>query len=192
MIVLAGGIGSGKSVVARILRLKGFGVFDCDFEARRLMESDPCVKAALMAAVGSEIYDDSGSLNRKFLASRIFNDPESRRVVNAIVHNAVKDSIRRWILQDRNNLFVETAIPAQSGIAEMASQIWIVDASVDSRLARVRSRDDRSVEEILKIMDAQAREEEAIFSFHNVKTIHNNPADSLLTQIDSLLSYSKI
>ena len=109
-------------------------------------------------------------------------------MVNAIVHNAVKDSIRRWILQDRNNLFVETAIPAQSGLAEMASQIWIVDASVDSRLARVRSRDDRSVEEILKIMDAQAREEEAIFSMHNVKTIHNNPADSLLTQIDSLLS----
>lgn len=186
MIVLAGGIGSGKSVVARILRLKGFGVYDCDFYAKSIMECDPKVKAEIAAVCGAKIYNSDGRLNRKCLASEIFNNPEKRNEINRIVHKAVRDSIRLWLDRDIKNIFVETAIAAESGLAEMADQIWFVNASLESRKARIISRDKRPVSEIIKIIEAQSLEEDILCSRFNVVRIENNDNDTLIPYINEL------
>lgn len=191
MIVLAGGIGSGKSVVARMLRLKGFGVFDCDFEAKLLMHSDPRIIEGIKKIAGDDVYSDSGRLDRGRLASVIFGDKEARDRINVLVHEAVRNRIGEWLKENTANVFVETAIAAESGIADKADAIWLVDADEETRIARVKFRDGRSEDDIRRIMDAQRAEEELLFSNHrNLVKINNNPADSLLEQINFLLNSS--
>lgn len=180
MIALAGGIGSGKSVVARILRLKGYGVFDCDFEARCLMESEPVLVDFLKRLAGEDVFVN-GSLQRRRLASRFYGDPALRREVNAAVHSAVRDSVRRWLALSDLNLFVESAIAAQSGIIDMADAVWLVVAPLDVRVDRVIERDNRSYDEVRSIVGLQC-EEEALLrtSGKPVVPVPNGPSDFVL------------
>lgn len=184
MIVLAGGIGTGKSVVARVLRLQGYGVFDCDYEARVLMENDPSLRERLQEILGEDIYDLSAGSpvpDRRVVARRIFGDGALRDAVNAAVHEAVKKRMREWLEEDPGNVFVETAIAAESGIVDEADEVWIIDASEETRLGRVMERDRRPVEEIKRIMEIQAGEEEQM-RLKGVRTrvIRNNPSDMIL------------
>lgn len=187
MIVIAGGIGSGKSVVSRILRLNGYGVFDCDYEAKRLMELDVRLATELKKAAGNDIYD-GGILDRRLLAARIFSDKETRKMVNRAVHEAVKERIGQWLSDSPENIFVETAIASESGIAAEADEIWLIHADVETRLQRVRLRDGREEGEILRIMEAQEREE-GLLSDGTKPVVHisNNNDDELLTTLLSLL-----
>lgn len=187
MIVLAGGIGSGKSMVARILRLRGYGVYDCDYEARLLMENDPSLVGSLVETCGEEIYKD-GRLDRKKLAKLIFSNPDLRDKINSLVHHAVRDSVRVWLASDPSNIFVETAIAAQSGLAAEAEGIWWITASFDTRMKRIRERDDRSEAEILRIMEAQSMEAQMINNLSDIPVteIVNDHNTSLLEIINDL------
>lgn len=188
MIVLAGGIGSGKSIVARILRLKGYGVFDCDLEARNLMENDPSLRDKLCDLAGKDIYTSAGKLDRSLLASRLFGDISLRKKINHAVHSAVRTLIECWLEESCFNIFVETAIPAESGIADCADMVWMVEASAETKMARVKNRDNRSEGEIKRIMDAQAFEE-GMLKEKGILTLYlsNNEGDTILNRIDLLL-----
>lgn len=189
MIVIAGGIGSGKSIVARILRLKGFGVFDCDYEARLIMERDHKVMDAIRNITG-DVYSNEGKLDRPRLAQIIFKSPDARNMVNKVVHQAVLEKLRGWIRDDEErNLFVETAIASQSGIAALARRVWWITAPFECRLERIKLRDTRKKSEILKIMEAQAKEEEDIMNLKiPVDVVYNGPEADLLGRVDSLLN----
>lgn len=193
MIVLTGGIGSGKSVVARILRLRGFGVFDCDHEARLIMETDPKVREEIKEIAGEEAYHPDGALNRKELSRILFVDTALRSRVNEVVHGAVKQRITEWSEENPRNVFVETAIAAESGLTEMADEIWMVTASREVKVQRVISRDRRHEKEVLKIMDAQASEEKLIENNSTtVHTIENNPWNMLLPEVEKLIKSEKL
>ena len=184
MIVLAGGIGSGKSVVARWLRLRGFGVYDCDLRARMLMQKDDLLKKRIKEIAGEDIYDSEGILRRRALAEILFENPEIRCMVNKEVHEAVKNDISQWLSDNPNNIFVETAIPAESGLADRAEEIWMVEASLDTRLKRVRERDSRSENEIKKIIEAQENEEKRLQSKgKKIERIFNDLDDLVSPQI---------
>lgn len=188
MILLTGPIGSGKSVVAGILRLRGFGVFDCDVEARRLMQSSPELICEVREAAGENVYSADGILDRRRLAEIIFSDEEIRRKINSAVHSAVSGRIREWLSESPENIFVETAIPVSSGLAAMASLIWLVEASDEVRLHRICRRDARPMEETEAIMRAQEEEFSALKLLEvPVLTISNNPESNLLYQIDNNL-----
>ena len=188
MIVIAGGIGAGKSVVARILRLKGFGVFDCDLEARRMMEEEGELIACVRNIAGEDVYDSANRLDRALLASRLFADPEIRRSINREVHSAVRKRIEEWMGSSKRNLFVETAIGGESGIAAMAGEIWLVDAPEELRIERVMERDRRPEEQIKSIIDAQRKEEERLAeSGARVVRLINDGKRSLLQQIEKEL-----
>ena len=187
MIVLAGGIGSGKSVVARILRLKGYGVYDCDFEAKKLMNLDPALREAIIGITGKNAYGGDGKLDRSYLASRIFEDNYIRGEINSVVHAAVRKDVVSWLEKDKWNIFVETAIASESGLAEMAVQIWFVEATIEQRISRVRTRDSRTEDDILKIIEVQKREEDSLLhSGKSLVHIHNNSGDLLLDRINQL------
>ena len=189
MIVLAGGIGSGKSVVARILRLKGFGVFDFDYEARLLMENDSELKEALKEIAGKDIYDHAGHIDRKKLASIIFCGESLRKKVNREVHAAVRAEIERWLGEDNTNIFVETAIASESGIAKNAEMIWMIEASDETRLSRVMHRDEREEKQIRSIMALQKEEERCLEELGvRVVRISNDEDDRLLKEVESLLA----
>lgn len=189
MIVISGGIGAGKSVVSRILRIMGYGVFDCDFEAKIIMEKNEKIKLQLNKIGGCDFYDNKGILDRKLLAHRIFQEPKLRKQINSLVHEAVKDRIKDWQKESEKNIFIETAIPCESGISLIAEEIWMVVASPEIRVKRVKQRDGRKCDEIERIMEAQIGEEEMLTVCGKpVYRIINNDSYSLLVQIDSLMN----
>lgn len=188
MIILAGGIGAGKSIVARILRLGGYGVFDCDFEAANLMENTATVVRQIQNIAGEDSYRN-GLLDRKYLSARIFSDKGIREKINSVVHKAVREKIVEWSQRSENNIFVETAIAATSGLIQNAVEVWYVDADLSTRLERVKMRDGRTEEEILSIMKVQERELELLVSSGTrIRKINNNSSKHLIDRISELLS----
>ena len=189
-IIITGGIGSGKSFVARILRLKGYGVFDCDAEAKRLMETMPSLIDKIKSVAGESVYEPNPSeskrltLNRSLLAQKIFSDNNIREKVNSAVHAAVKAQIKDWLKYEKN-IFIETAIAEESGLADMADEIWIVTASEETRIKRVSKRDRRPLDQILKIIEVQKEEEKKLCK-RNPVFIKNDPEDNILSKINNL------
>ena len=192
MIVITGGIGSGKSVVSRILRLRGYGVYDCDYRAKVLMETDSEINSGIRRIAGSDAFNDDGSLNRLHLAEVIFGSREKRQQINQLVHAAVRKDIEMWLKEKPENLFVETAIAVESGLAALAKEVWMVRATPETRIRRVGERDSREEEEIMKIIEAQKREEAGLKEMDiPVVFIDNNPSDYLMGEIDkALIKYS--
>lgn len=155
---ITGGIGAGKSVISRILRINGFEVYDCDSEAKKLMEQDNEVKEELIKKFGDNIYDESGKLNRKFLADIIFNDKSARDKVNSIVHKAVYKDIQNKRKKENRPFFIESAILGSSGLIDLCDFTLNIMASEESRLNRVISRDNLCDKDIKQRMDSQNRE----------------------------------
>lgn len=185
---ITGGIGSGKSVISQVLRLRGFDVYDCDSRAKQLMETDEKLRHELEKLAGSEIYFPDGTLDRKRLASLIFSSNTLRIQVNRLVHKTVREDIVCWRGGDHadRRLFVETAIPATSGLMAMVDRIWEVVAPESLRLARACRRDSVSEEAVLSRMQAQ-RSEFSSLPPDITDRIINDGKTPVLTQIDNLL-----
>lgn len=198
-ICVTGGIGSGKSVICRICALKGLPIYDCDSQAKSLMQSDPQLRAFLIDLIGTDAFEQDGKLNRKLLANKIFSNDKLRTEVEREVHAAVRRDITEWLdrLEELNTLnpaspvkavIIETAIPQKSFIDKMADLIWVVDADTETRIERVKTRSELTREQILSRMASQNRE------FRNLpadKTsyIYNSDNDALLPQLHRLLAH---
>lgn len=197
IIGITGGIGSGKSVVSRILRLLGYEVYDCDSEARLIMERSAEIRESLISRFGSEVVNQEGTLNRRHIADRVFGNAEELKWLNSIVHKAVREDVaRRAELTAEGDrslpngatvpLFVESAILATSGLAGMCCEVWLVDAPEGVRLERAMGRDGASRQEIKRRMEAQKTETDALAAY-SVCRIDNSGCRSLLGQIGVLL-----
>lgn len=191
LVCITGGIGSGKSVVARLLRLENYPVFDCDWEATVLMETDPEVKREVRNLLGHDAYNADGSRNRQYISSRIFADEEMRKSLNAIVHAAVRKRMMEWLLSASRPAFVESAIPVVSGLAWLCEQVWIVDAPLDLRIARTIARSNLTEEEVRRRIQSQACEWTELERHWHIETIKNYREHSLLLQIEKLLNKTK-
>lgn len=155
-IAIVGGIGSGKSVVSHILRLLGYDVYDCDSNAKLLMNTSTRIQSLLIDAFGSEVVSSNGEINRRRLSDIIFRDKTSLNTINGIVHPAVKEDINQRLSESKSKLyFVETALPQESGIDKMCDHIWLVDASKDVRISRVMARNSFSQEQVEERMRKQ-------------------------------------
>lgn len=143
LVALTGGIGSGKSTIARELRARGYAVYDTDTEAKRLIVSNPLVRSQVEYLLGSEVFDGDTYLTR-LVAKQIFHHPDLRLRLNAIVHPAVAFHLRRWAQeQGERPCFVESAILFESGLDALCDRIVIVDAPEEIRIRRVLMRDYR-------------------------------------------------
>lgn len=192
VIGITGGIGVGKSVVSRILRLKGYPVYDCDMEARRLMENNPEVIASLIELLGDDIYTPGGRLDRQRMSQLIFSDDAAREGVNGIVHAAVRDDFKRWTIEsDSQEVFVESAILATSGMDDLCSQIWIVDAPVPTRIERVMKRNGMREQDVMERIAVQTREIDSL-PLSKCVVIDNGGDSSVLEQIVGLLKHKNI
>lgn len=187
IIGITGGIGSGKSVVSRLLRCNGLPVYDCDFEAKRIMTQDSEIKKRLIEELGPSVYNEDGTLNRKEMAAAIFNDRDKRESVNKIVHDAVRNDIRRRASLLPGDFFVETAIPVTGEIAPLCYEIWLVSAPEKERIIRVEKRDNMSRSDILKRMKAQENEFSGLDN-EKVSLIVNDDHHSLLSELFLLLN----
>lgn len=187
LIGITGGIGSGKSVVSRILRLRGEAVYDCDLEAKRIMDESEEVLTALNERFGEEVCPIGGPIDRKALSRHVFGSDEHRIWLNSLVHRLVRDDIFHWKNQFEeigvSRCYVESAILATSGLTAMCDEIWIVTAPEEQRIARVKGRDGLDEEHIRKRIQSQKEEERLVLvSGIPVRTIDNGNNSSLLAE----------
>lgn len=155
-IAVTGGIGSGKSVVSRLLSLMGIPVYDCDSRAKMLMESDSFIRQGLVRMFGEECYDVSGRLNRSWLASRIFVDRGAIERVNALVHPRVVADFDAWAEQQRVPMVaVETAILFESGLNEVVDRVLLVWADAETCIKRVENRNGMTRQSVQNRMNNQ-------------------------------------
>lgn len=109
---ITGGIGSGKSVVASLLALSGVPVYIADEESKWLTNNSPVIREKLTALFGPEIYTNEG-LNKKLLASHIFNNPKQLQQVNQIIHPEVNRHFSAWV-ERQTSLYVPSNPPYYS------------------------------------------------------------------------------
>ena len=135
VIGITGGIGSGKSFLSRELAKRGYTVYDCDREAKRIVAQDPVVQRKIMDLLGEESFVN-GIYNTAYVAKRVFADKALLAQLNAIIHPAVKEDII-----SKHPDFLESAILYESGFDSLCSKIVVVDAPEEVRLARTIARD---------------------------------------------------
>ena len=168
IIGITGGIGSGKSVIAKQLREMGYAVYDTDSEAKRLIVEDAHVREQMIQLFGEEVYRD-GVYQTAVVAQRVFADKSLLAQLNAIVHPAVRADILRWTtMQDspsfRKGLgvglcFVECAILYQAGFNTLCDKVVAVTAPEEVRIDRVITRDRSTIEKVRARMRAQDLEQ---------------------------------
>ena len=146
---LTGGIGSGKSVVSKLLTTYEIAVYDSDTRAKSLMESDDKIIHSITQIFGKEAYTD-GKLNRRFVAEAVFASSSKLLQINTIVHSAVIDDFSRWAeLQAAHILVFESAIIFENGLEKYFDKIIAVVAPQKLRIERVKMRSGMSRKEIL-------------------------------------------
>lgn len=160
---VTGGIGSGKTTVCGFLEEQGARVFYADLEARRLMEEDPDVRAAIVDAFGSQSYSD-GALNRAYLADQVFGDDARVERLNAIVHphvfKAFDDAVTRAKDENVPLLVHEAALLFEAGGDAHVDATAAVVAPDADRIARVVERDDVAPEQVRARMEHQLPQDE--------------------------------
>ncbi len=152
---LTGGIGSGKSTIAKMFEELGVAVYYADDEAKRLMNSSQQIREKLIKEFGKESYKN-GNLNRAFLAEIIFNDKEKLLKINSIVHPEVDKHFKNWV-KDQNGDFViqENAILFENNKQNDFDYIITVTASKDLRIERIIKRDRIDKNQIISRMNNQ-------------------------------------
>ena len=183
---ITGGIGSGKSVVAKLLAWMGIPVYQTDAEAKRLMLSDADIRRELTALVGSNAYNEKG-LNKALLASYVFGNPEHTRQVNAIVHPKVRHDFRKWAGDSgRMMVALESAILLEAGFRNEVDKVVMVYAPQEVRIERAIRRDSATREQIEKRIRSQMSDESKREAADFV--IVNDGETPLIPQVLSLIS----
>jgi len=186
---ITGGIGSGKSMVARVFAALGVPVYDSDSRAKWVMANNLELRAQLQAAFGADTYDAAGQLNRPYLARVAFNDAAQLARLNALVHPRVGDDFAAWTAaQDATGqpyVLKEAALLYESGAYRGLDGIITVFAPAEVRAARVLLRDaQRSAAEVQAIMSKQLSEEEKLARAEYV--IYNDDSQLVLPQVLAL------
>jgi len=161
---VTGGIGSGKSVVTKLFALLGVPVYDADSKARFLMENNEALRTSLMVLFGVNVYSNH-HLNRKFLASQVFENAPKLAQLNGLVHPAVATDFEQWLTlhQQAPMVVKEAAIMFESDAYKTLDKIITVFAPEEIRLQRVLMRDpQRTEKEVRAIMSNQFPEEKKL------------------------------
>ncbi len=161
IIGITGGIGSGKSMVAKFIQELGFPVYNSDFWAKELVNVDDDLKQKIIALLGENSYDENGKYNIKFVGEMVFENENLLNSLNKIIHPAVKIHFENWVkAQSSEFVFKETALLFELKLNENCYKSILVTAEENIRIKRVMDRDGRTYREVKEIIDKQMPESE--------------------------------
>ncbi len=174
---ITGGIGSGKSHVAKIIEEAGYAVLNADDIAKQIMVEDESVRELIISTFGDDSYKDK-ELNRADIASKAFSSVESLLKLNSIVHPPMVYKINELMndeLENSKMVFVEAALVFEAEVDEILDHVLLVTADENIRISRIVERDDLSETEIRERMKFQIPENEkenlADFTIKNNSTL---------------------
>ncbi len=184
---VTGGIGSGKSYVCRILEERGFPIFYCDDEAKRIIREDAEVRRLLTDLVGEGVYDTAGRLVKSRLADYICRSTEHAARVDAIVHPRVGEAFARWAESRSERLvFMECALLFEAAFDRYADYSVLVSAPLEQRIAQVMQRDGVTREKALSWISLQMSEEEKMRRATHI--IYNDYTPALSARVAAFLA----
>ena len=187
-IALTGGIGSGKSVIAKIFIILGIPVYDSDREAKRIMETDRGVVSSLQQLIGEELYQDS-KLQKEVMARAIFSDSILCKKINEIVHPQVWNDYVQWSnRQNTDFTIMETALLYETEMYKNFDAVVAVTAEEETRIRRVMQRNKCNAESIHKRMQNQTSVEIAL---QNADFIIENSHTFVITQVIEIYNMLK-
>lgn len=159
---ITGGIGSGKSTVAKIFEILGIPVYYADDRAKWLMNHQEELKSQLIEKFGPKSYTSEGHLNREFLAKTVFSDPEKVKTINNLVHPAVGKDFETWAAsQETPYVLKEAALIFETGGEKKLDAVINVSSPLKVRVSRVLMRDpQRSLDQVNQIIDQQLPDEQ--------------------------------
>lgn len=178
---LTGGIGSGKSTVAKIFKILGCNLFNSDEAAKQIyFEED--IKKQVIQLLGNDAYFNSTTLNKPYINSKIFSNSDLLMQLNAIIHPAVKSKFISFIHKHSNLLIIkETALLFEANLQNQVDKIVLVIADDELRIKRAMLRDNLSKEDVLKKMNSQLAQIEKIKHSHYI--INNNETELVIPQV---------
>lgn len=178
---LTGGIGTGKSIVAKVFKLLGIPVYVSDKEAKRLMIESDEIRTSLIDRFGFDVYTENKTLNRKHLSDIIFNNPQALQDINSIVHPVVRNDFQSWSEKQQSPYVIqESAILFDTGLYKNFDKIICVTADEELRIKRVMDRDGVDANAVKERMKNQLAESVKVEKSDFV--IYNN-SDLILPQI---------
>ncbi|MBS1731017.1 MAG: dephospho-CoA kinase [Bacteroidetes bacterium] len=152
---LTGGIGSGKSIVAKIFEILGIPVFNADFMAKKIMNDHADIREKIIQIFGKEIYQ-RGQLDRAQLAAIVFNDKNKLSQLNSVIHPATIEAADKWMAEQSSPYMIkEAALLFEAGAEKNLDMVIGVYAPMNIRIQRIISRDQMSVEQAEERMKNQ-------------------------------------
>ncbi len=179
---LTGGIGSGKTIIGRVFGLLGIPVFSADTEAKLLLTTNNFIRSELISIFGPSIYLPDNTINRKKLASIIFNDPSLLGEVNRLVHPEVHRLFNEWSeKQEAPFVLYEAAILFEGGYYQHLDCTILIIADENTRISRVIKRDLHTEEQVRQRMESQWGDDQKIKLADFI--IQNNGRELVIPQI---------
>jgi len=186
IIGLTGGIGSGKTSVAKLLEQKGFPVYYSDDQAKNIVNKDPDLKIRIISLLGEEAYLQ-GEYNRKFVSGKVFNDAELLDQLNDLIHPAVRSDFEKWVTsQNSEFVFKETALLFELKLNEHCYKSLLVTADDNLRIKRTMDRDHKTYREIEAVIQKQMPEKEKV-RLADYIIYNNSDRNDLITETDSFV-----
>ena len=156
---LTGGIGSGKSTVARVFEVLGVPVYYADSAGRMLVDNDPGIRTEIIKHFGKESYKD-GRLDRQYISTIVFGDEKKRELLNEITHPVIISDAAKWMKkQNAAYIIKEAALIFESGSEKDLDYVIGVKSPRGLRVKRVMERDSTSKAEVIKKMESQMDED---------------------------------
>jgi dephospho-CoA kinase len=181
---LTGGIGSGKTTIAKIFASLGVPVFDSDKAAKELMQKDAAIKKNIIKIFGAESYKNN-ELNRAYISSIAFSNPEKLQQLNSVVHPATIQQAKVWFAAQKGAYAIkEAALIFESGSDPYLDYVIGVTAPENIRIKRTVERDNTTEEKVKERMKRQMDEAKKMSLCNFV--INNSGKESVLSQVLSI------
>ena len=189
---LTGGIGSGKTTVAKVFMQMGVPVYFSDDRAKYLMLNNQFLRESLISLLGDKVIID-GLLNRSYIASKVFSNPKELIKLNALVHPFVQKDFDAWSAsQDSVYVLKEAAILFETGADKFLDKIVLVESPEDLKVSRVMLRDGITKEEVLMRMGKQwSDDQKRTRTDYIIYNDEKNPLINQILKLHSIFSDSK-
>ncbi len=186
IIGVTGGMGSGKSVVCKLLSLYNIPIYDADIEAKRLNDTSSVIRQKMEERFGDDIYKNN-VLDKKLLAHHIFNNQENLKFANKIIHTELAKHFLNWVEENKEFKIITIDAPVlfEAGFDKFVDKIITVTAPIDKRIERVSKRDKLTREQIITRINNQMSDEERIKLSDFV--VINDDNHSIIKQTDNIL-----